>query len=144
MWVVEFTDGTALSQFDPETGEENKGNPDWLPSAPNQPAVSSEKIWLEKRIKRFGWYPFNPQLAARILAKTKQIVIPTENPSHVIELIGNEKVVAFRENSIRYGAKSGRIKGREIIYVLGKYGEPLTCIDEGGAIIGTMAPRGQL
>jgi hypothetical protein len=54
-WIAEYTDGSALPQFDPETGKENRFS-----------EVDHPKL------KRFGWYPFSLKLAQQILKGEKK------------------------------------------------------------------------
>lgn len=134
-WIAEFSDDSALPQFDPETGKENKADPDWLPSKPDQPPIPTAEIWKEKRIVRFGWYPFSLELAKKINNRIEdtQIVIPTCNHSHVIKLRKGEKVIAHRTNAINFSLCGGISRG-ETVYVLGKVGEKVLRIREDGSV----------
>jgi hypothetical protein len=133
MWIAEFSDGSALSQFDPETGKENKADPDWLPSASNQPSLQKLDIWMHKRILRFSWCPFSLGLAQKISEATGQIVIPSSNPIHCLELKNGEKLVAYRSNILKYGFSSGKVQARETVYMLGKIGGKILKINEDGS-----------
>lgn len=64
-WIAEYDDGTALPQFDPDTGKEN---------------VFSEVD--QSRLVRFGWYSFSPKLAQKV---ENAVVNPLLN-SYVLEL----------------------------------------------------------
>lgn len=82
-WVAEYKDGTALPQFDPETGEENRfADVD------------------QSKLKAFGWYPFNFALAQKIYEREGLIVIPSNNSIHRIELKNGEILIAKREQEI--------------------------------------------
>ncbi len=69
MWIVTFNDGKALSQFDPETGKQNR-----FPF-PDQ-----------SRITKFGWYPIMPHMVAKILEGEGVVTIPTEYPIYEINI----------------------------------------------------------
>jgi hypothetical protein len=131
-WIAEFTDGSALAQFDPDTGKENKADPDWLPSAEGQPQVPKAEVWKIKTIRRFGWYPFTAQFAEKVESATKQSAIVSFNPHYRITLKEGEKLVAYRSNTVRYGFHSGIVLGRETQYILGKKGGKLKSIMEDG------------
>lgn len=81
MWIAEYSGGSALPQFDPETGKENLFRD-----------VDQSKL------KRFGWYPFATELSAKIYEKTGAVTVPTSNSSYMIELKNGDKLVAKREN----------------------------------------------
>jgi len=115
-WIAEYSDGTALPQFDLETGKENHfGDIDF------------------SKLKRFGWYPFTTRIAEKIL-NMGILVVSTNNLSYVIELKEGEghKLVAKRENTIKLHTKSGEITREETIYVLGKEGDKILRIHEDG------------
>lgn len=133
MWIAEFEDGTAAAQFDPDTGKENKADPDWLPSAEGQPPIPKAQIWKEKRIVRFGWYPFSVQLAQKILEAQNIVVIPTNNPVHVLELKKGDQPVAYRTNSVKLNLGGGVSRG-ETVYMLGKAGAKILGIHEDGSV----------
>lgn len=101
-WIAEYEDGKALPQFDPETGEENKFT-----------------LTDKGKLKKFGWHPFTPELSHKIIERSGLITIPTNNPHYVISLEKGDKLIAKRENIIKFRMKSGVIN-RETIYVLGK------------------------
>lgn len=128
-WIAEFSDGSALPQFNPETGEENKADPDWLPSAEGQPKIPKDKIWEQKKIIRFGWYPFTPELAQKIA----EVVIPTDNPPYILELKDDDKLIAYRTNAINFSLRGGVSRG-ETVYVLGKEGGKVLRIREDGSV----------
>lgn len=132
-WIADFQDGTSLPQFDPETGKENKADPDWLPSKPNHLLIHKAKIWKEKRIVRFGWYPFSSKMAEKIIKATEQIVLPTHNSPHIIRLKNGQKVVVYRTNAINFSLCGGISRG-ETVYVLGKVGEKVLRIREDGSV----------
>lgn len=132
-WVAEFSDGSALPQFDPETGKENKADPDWLPSVEGQPPVAKDPVFLNKKLVRFGWYPFTCKLAGKILEAEGIVVIPRNSPSHVVDLKDCEKLIACRTNAIKFGLRGGVSRG-ETVYVLGKAGGKVLRIREDGSI----------
>ena len=134
-WIADFQDGTSLPQFDPETGKENKADPDWLPSASGQPPIPKDPIFVDKKLVKFGWYPFTEKLARKIfeISVGKIIVIPTNNPSHVIELKDSDKLVAYRTNSVKFSLCGGVSRGGTV-YVLGKVGGKVLRIREDGSV----------
>ena len=112
MWVAEYSDGYALPQFDPETGEENRfANID------------------QSKLCRFGWYPFSAEMAA----KMSVVAIPTRNPYHVIELNEGDKLVAVRRNHIHLNLRRGISRG-ETLYVLGVEDGEILEIGENGLV----------
>lgn len=117
MWIAEYEDGKALPQFDPHTGEENKFS-----------------LVNQNKLVRFGWFPFTFSLAKKIYQKTRLVVIPSNNPPHIIELKKDRKLIAKRENTIKLNPKTGGISREETIYVLGKVGGKLLHIKEDGSI----------
>jgi hypothetical protein len=114
-WIAEYTDGSALPQFDPETGKENKFS-----------EIDHQKLY------RFGWYPFSPKLAQKILETEKIVVIPTTNQSYNVTLEKDDKLVAYRTNAIKLCVGSGGIEHAETVYVLGIKGKPLIHLSEDG------------
>jgi len=117
MWIAEYIDGSALPQFDPETGRENRFAD-----------IDHGKL------KRFGWYPFTHELAKKILETEGIIVIPVVIPSYVVELKDGERLVAKRENTIKLHTKSGEITRDATVYVLGKEGDKILRIHEDGSV----------
>jgi hypothetical protein len=132
-WIAEFSDGSALPQFDPETGKENKADPDWLPSVPRQPPIAKDAVFVDKKLVRFGWYPFTIELAGKISETQGVVVIPTANPSHVVELKDGEKLIAYRTNAIKLSLHGGVSRG-ETVYVLGKVPGKVLHICEDGSV----------
>ena len=117
-WIAEYTDGTALPQFDVEMGKENKfGEVD------------------HQRLKRFGWYPFSVELAQRILDAEKIVVVPSKNKSYTIALERGDRLVAHRTNAIKLRMSSGGVEHAEIVYVLGIEGKKIFRINESGEIV---------
>jgi len=148
-WIAELSGGTAIAQFDPDTGEEVQGHPDWLPSktdengmivkdgkkVPYREAYPVPQHFRGKQIVRIGWYPFNPGLAKKILAATGKLVIPSEANPTVIDLGNNEEPVCYRSHAIKLKMKSGGIEYAETVYVLGIKGKPLKFLDEDGGSV---------
>lgn len=114
-WIAEYTDGTALPQFDPEIGKENLF-----------------KDVDHSKLKRFGWYPFSQELAEKILTAAKIVVIPTFNPFYAINLEKGQKLVAHRTCSIKLHAESGVVEYGETVFVLGAEGGKIIRINENG------------
>jgi len=148
-WIVEFSDGTALAQFDPETGEEVQGHPDWLPSkidedgmivkdgrkVPYRDAYPVPQHLQGKQVVRIGWYPFNPALAKKILDATGKLVIPSDAKYFVVELEDGDEPVCYRSHSIKLRVRSGGVEYAETVYVLGVKGGKIMQIDEGGNVV---------
>lgn len=114
-WIAEYTDGTALPQFDPQTGKENKF------SEINQ-----------NKLKRFGWYPFTKKLAQKILENEKLKVTPTNNPPYTITTEKGNKLIAHRTNTIKLNTQKNETNHRETVYVLGVKGKEALQINENG------------
>ena len=117
-WIAEYTDGTALPQFDVETGKENKfGEVD------------------HQRLKRFGWYPFSLKLAQKILETEKTVVVPTRNPSYTVSLKEDDKLVACRTSTVSLHMRKEGVDYEETVYVLGVDGRKTVKINEAGKIV---------
>lgn len=112
MWIAEYGDGTALPQFDPETGRENK--------------FSDVD---QSRLCRFGWYPFSIEFAAKVPV----LAVPTANPPHVIELKKSDNLVAARRNRVEIRLGGGIHRG-ETFYLLGVEGKEVKRIGEDGRV----------
>jgi len=119
MWIAEYEGGKALPQFDPHTGEENKFSD-----------VTQNKL------VRFGWFPFTFSLAEKIHQKTGLVVIPSNNPPHIIKLKKNSKLIAKRENTIKFNPKTGGISREETTYLLGEASGKVLRIKEDGTLDG--------
>lgn len=117
-WIAEYTDGSALPQFDPETGKENRFS-----------EVDNQKLM------RFGWYPFTPQLAQRILESEKTVVVPSRNPSYAITVDDDDRLVAYRTNTVRLQMLKGSVVNGETVYVLGVEGKKILQINEEGNVV---------
>jgi len=115
-WIAEYKDGSVLSQFDFVTGKENK-----FP-------------WEDRdKFKRFGFVPFTPELSLKIVQNSGLITVPTDNPSFWVELKDGDKLIAKRENIIKFSLRGGGIS-RKIVYVLGKVGGKVMRIHEDGSV----------
>lgn len=114
MWVAEYSDGSALPQFDPDTGKENRF-----------------ALVDHSKLVRFGWYPFSAQMAAKIQG---MLVIPTRNPHHVVELKEGNKLVAVRRNHIEFSVKGGGTRRVASLYLLGIEGGEIIEIGEDGFV----------
>lgn len=126
-WICFFEDGQALPQYDPLSGYENKADPDWLPSAPQDSFVAVKliprsQVYKDKRVIKVGWHPFNEDLSRMVLIGAGHATIVSDNPAYYLDydLEKGETPLVKRENKVRYNVKSGKIKAREIVYVLGK------------------------
>ena len=117
-WIAEYTDGSALPQFDPETGRENR---------------FSEVD--QRELDRFGWYPFSLKLAQKILSGEKVRVIPTRNPSYTLTVEKGDRLVAYRSNTVRLQMRKGGVDHEETVYVLGVEGGKILQINEEGNVV---------
>ena len=117
-WIAEYNNGSALPQFDPETGKENKFS-----------EVDHQKL------KRFGWHPFSLKLAQQILQGENTIVIPTRNPSYTVAVERGERLVAYRTNTVKLQMRKGGVDRGETVYVLGVEGGKVLQINEEGNAI---------
>lgn len=95
-WIAEFSDGTALSQFDLESGKENDGDPKWLPSKNSESTGNERGNFAEKKISRFGWYPFNFALASMVYKATSILAMPSGLKEHIITLASTDRLIAYR------------------------------------------------
>jgi hypothetical protein len=98
-WVVSYTNGTALSQFDPDTGEEHQ--------------------WLEvdeSSVCRIAWAEFSHELSKKIKLDTISVRRPK---MHYVDFNPDEKILICRRNHIT--VSSGLVeKGHRIEYLIGK------------------------
>jgi hypothetical protein len=117
-WIAEYTDGSALPQFDPETGKEN---------------MFSEVD--HRRLKRFGWYPFSVELAQRIWEAERTVVVPSRNRVYTVALERGDELVAYRTNAIKMRMRSGGVEYAETVYVLGVEGKKVLRVNENGDVL---------
>jgi hypothetical protein len=117
-WIAEYTDGSALPQFDPETGRENKFS-----------EIARQKM------KRFGWYPFSLELAQKILQAEKTVVVPSRNPSYTVSVTEEDKLVVYRTNTVKLQIREGGVDHGETVYVLGVEGGNVLHITEDGQFL---------
>lgn len=108
-WIAEYKDGTALPQFDPETGEENL----------------FKDINQIKTI-RFGWYPFSEELSKKVKSSLYNPFLP----KYILNININDKLIAKRRNYIE---RIGTIEKRRTEYLLGNQNFIMT-IDEYGNV----------
>ena len=108
-WIAEYKDGTALPQFDPETGDEN------LFSEINQ-----------SNLIRFGWYPFSEELSK----KAENSLYNPFLPKYILNIKQDDKLVAKRRNYIE---RIGQIENRKTEYLLGNQNFTMI-IDEYGNV----------
>ena len=85
------------------------------------------------KLVKFGWHPFTPELSEKIFAKTGIITIPTDNPSYTITLEKGDKLIAKRENIVKFNTKGG-VVSRKTFYILGKVGGKILRISEDGSV----------
>ena len=117
-WIAEYTDGSSLPQFDPETGKENRF-----------------KEVDHKKLHRFGWYPFSLKLAKKILKAEKMALIPSRNPSYTVTMNEGDRLVAYRTNTIKLQMRKGGVDHEKTVYVLGVEGGKVLQIDEEGKVV---------
>lgn len=117
-WIAEYNDGSALPQFDPKTGRENKFS-----------EVDHQKL------KRFGWYPFSLNLAQKVRKTEKTVVVPTRNPSYTVSVEKDDMLVAYRTNTVKLQMRKGGVDRGETVYVLGVEGGKVLQINEEGNVI---------
>ncbi len=148
-WVTEFSDNSAISQFNPDTGEENKAHPDWLPSKTDKEgmivkdgkrvlaktAYEVPEYFKGKRIIRIGWYPFSLSLAQKVYTASEKLVFVTEKRPVVINIEDGEEPICYRSHSIELKLKGGQVTYGPVIYILGVKGRPLRQINEQGEIL---------
>jgi len=94
-WIAEYKDGTALPQFDLETGKENLF-----------------KDIDQSKIVRFGLYPFTLELSKKIDCGDLNPFLP----KFVINLSKEDKLFFVRRNYIKI---QGTKENRYIEYLLG-------------------------
>jgi hypothetical protein len=145
-WIAEFSDGTATAQFNPDTGEEVQGHPDWLPSetdangmiikdgekVPHREAYPVPQHFRGKQVARIGWYPFSAELAKKILGAAGKLAVPSDSKALVVTVKGGEEPVCYRRHSIKLKMRGGGVEYAETVYVLGIKGKSLNCLDENG------------
>ena len=100
-WIAQYQDGTALPQFDPDTGDEH---------------LFSEVD--QARLKRFGWYAFPYDMAQKI----PQAVFNLALNRYTVDIPQGEKLMAFRTTTLSVTMDGQPKKHEADEYVLG-----LTC-----------------
>ena len=94
-WIAEYNDGTALPQFDLESGNENLF-----------------KEIDQSRLIRFGLYPFTLELSKKVECSDLNLLLP----KFVINLKKEDKLFFARRNYIQM---QGTRENRYIEYLLG-------------------------
>lgn len=107
-WIAEYKDGTALPQFDPDTGKE------YLFKEINQ-----------SKVVRFSLYPFTFELSRKVNCSIANTFLPIFN----INLNDDDKLYFRRRNYIE---RSRNSENRYIEYLLGIEGKYIMHIDEFG------------
>ena len=107
-----------MPQFDPETGKENRFS-----------EVDHNKL------ERFGWYPFSPKLAQKILKSEQVRVTPTGNPAYTVTVKNGDRLVAHRTNTVKLQMHKAGVCHGQTIYVLGVEGGKILQIDEEGRLV---------
>ena len=98
-WIATYTNGTAISQFDPDTGEERQ----W-----------SEVD--ESRVCRVTWAEFSRKLSKKVKLDTISVWRPK---MHHVDFDPNEKILICRRNHISFSFNM-ESKGDRIEYLIGK------------------------
>jgi len=109
-WVAEYMDGTKFGQFNSD---------------------GSENLFRDidlKRLKRFGWYPFSVELAAKVCVAAEA----RDLPEYVVDVAPGEELVAYREVALSFTWAMQKGRSEKIVYVLGVEGRKLLAIDEFG------------
>lgn len=90
-WVVEYWDGQAVAQFNPETGSE---------------LMWSSVLSRNKRVKRVMWLPFTQEFAQKVFAKTGTVcrVIPTGRAMKA-DIPEGAKIILKRKGRIALGER---------------------------------------
>jgi hypothetical protein len=94
-WIAEYNDGTALPQFDLETGEENLF-----------------KVIDQSKLIRFGLYPFTLELSKKVKCSNLNPLLP----KFIINFKTEDKLFFRRRNYIKM---QGSIENRNVEYLLG-------------------------
>jgi hypothetical protein len=148
-WIAEFSDGTATAQFDPDTGEEVQGHPDWLPSKTDDKGMTVEdgengpyseayrvpQHLRGKQVIRLGWYPFSSELAKKIFWAAGNLSVPSGAKALVVEVKDGEEPVCYRSHSIKLNVRGGGVEYTETVYVLGIKGKKILQMNEKGRIL---------
>ena len=104
-WVVQLADGTAVSQFHPETGGEI-------------PFRVVEKI--EKPIVKVGWYPFPNELRMKLANRGVMTRgLPGSAKQEINLRIGDELIIK-REGRLKIKVRDNGGPVRETYYIIGK------------------------
>jgi len=112
-WIAEYQDGTALPQFDPDTGDEH---------------LFSEVD--HARLKRFGWYSFPYEMTEKI----PEAVFNLALDHYAVEIPQGEKLTAFRTTTLNITLDGQPRKHEAGEYVLGLEGSPLMHIFTDGKV----------
>lgn len=98
-WIASYTNGTSISQFDPDNGEERQ--------------------WKEvdkSRVCRVTWAEFSRKLSKKVKLDTISVMRPKMR--HV-DFDPNDEILICRRNHISFSANI-KIKGHKIEYLIGK------------------------
>jgi hypothetical protein len=98
-WIATYTNGTAISQFDPDTGEERQ----W-------------KVVDESQVCRITWAEFSRKLSKKIKLDTISVRRPK---MHSVDFDSDEKILICRRNHISFSFNMVS-KGNRIEYLIGK------------------------
>jgi hypothetical protein len=119
-WIAELDDGDLVPEYDPITGLKNRGNPDWLPSAPGQPEISKDPIWEQHQVVKLTWHPFSPGFAELVRMMSEQPCRATTNPSYFETYNSFDTPLLYRTHDVKYQMKSLKVVGRTTSYMIGK------------------------
>ncbi|MEA3281672.1 MAG: hypothetical protein U9Q68_03795 [Euryarchaeota archaeon] len=101
-WLIEYADGRAIAQFDPETGEENL----WK-SVPKDDMIKASLA------------EFSTELSEKIIDGCGVHTIPSMMPYiYSIDLEPGDNLILFRRNYVSYSGTG--VENRKTVFVLGK------------------------
>ena len=112
-WIAEYQDGTALPQFDPDTGEEHLF-----------------KEIDHSKLKRFGWYSFPYDMVGKIPEAVFSLVLDR----YTVEIPQGEKLTAYRTTTLKVTLDGQPKKHEANEYVLGLEDSPLMHIFTDGRV----------
>jgi hypothetical protein len=146
-WIAEFSDGTAVAQFDPDSGKEVMAHPDWLPSKTKNGFIVKDGKEIQyreaypvpahfkgKQVVKIGWYPFTEVLAEKIFEATGKLVIPSSLKPFTVKVGCREKPVCYRSHAVKIDMRKGGVEYSKVVYVLGVEDRKLSKMSEDGEV----------
>ena len=98
-WIVEYKDGTALPQFDPEDFHENEY---WRALSESHDQWLAGEMPKKKDIIAIGWYPINEDLAMGIMKECGIPCLPVSDKSKRVIIEEDEEPYLMREVKYSY------------------------------------------